>query len=439
MQTDRLVHADWIVPSIHQLKTTERDGRWLCLNPEIPSWICTTRPAALLLQMADGKRSVQEYRDLMGAHEIEVPLDSLVEFFQSAVDARLFESPRNEDSAIDAWESRRLSGLYLHVTDRCNLQCSYCYRESSPRLSVLHDSAKVCAMLEFIKPFSVPRLEVTFSGGEPLMHPGFREIVEMSSRLGYTNRLLTNGTLMHDEMADFIAAHFRGVKISLDGPNEEIHSGTRGKGNFARVVRSVERLAARGARVSVQVTLTKSSLPHAAEIRDAIPDLPNVTVRYTPLLPMGRGSGMEHEYIDNDEFYNFSRSRGVGIQYVRGQRNRGCHAGAGSLSVADTGDVYPCHLFHSGPFLFGNIFRDSFQDIFFGETARAFARSMDVEENNPVCRECELRFLCGGGCHANTLHATGDHHGVDTFCSYQKKIVYDALFASSNPRAEAGL
>ena len=191
----------------------------------------------------------------------------------------------------------------------------------------------------------------------------------------------------------------------------------------------------RGANVSVQVTLTKRSLPYATEIKDALPDLPNVAVRYTPLLPMGRGTDLDSEYIDNDEFYDFSRSRGVGARYARGQRNHGCHAGGGSLSVAESGDVYPCHLFHSNEFLFGNIFSDSFEDIFFGEKVKAFARSMDVEQNNPICRDCELRFLCAGGCHANTLHATGDHHGVDTFCSYQKRIVYDALFASSSLQA----
>ncbi len=427
--------VNWIVPPIPELKVVERSGRWLCLNPEVPAWIFTAKPGALLLQRVDGKRSIREYHEEMVSNAVDVPLPKLTEFFQSAVDRKLFERPEREGS-LGPWEDRKLTALYLHITNRCNLQCSYCYRESSPDLAVLHDPGKLCGLLEYVKPFAMPRMEVSFSGGEPLMHPGFREIAAISSRLEYTNRLLTNGTLITDEMADFIAAHFRSVKVSLDGPNDEIHSQTRGRGNFARVVRSIERLAERGVKVSVQVTLTKSALPHANEVKDALPALPNVAVRFTPLLPMGRGTGMESEYIDNDEFYNFASGQGSGTRYTRGQCNRSCHAGMGSLSIAENGDVYPCHLFHSSEFHFGNIFHDPFEEIFFGDKVKAFTRSMDVEQNNPICRECEVRFLCAGGCHANTLHATGDYHGVDTFCSYQKRIIYDTLFASSSPQGE---
>lgn len=426
------IEVDWIVPAIPALKVVERDGRWLCLNPELPAWICTTKLGALLLQMVDGRRSIHEFHDLMSSEGIEIPLSRVAAFFQAARDAMLFEKPEH-DGLQGAWGQRKLEALYVHLTNRCNLQCSYCYRESSPSLAILHDPGRFSRALEYLQPFAVSGMEVTFSGGEPLMHPGFKEIVETSSRLGYTNRLLTNGTLITDDLADFLRTHFRSVKVSLDGPNDEIHSRTRGKGNFSRVIHNIDRLAQRGIRVVVQVTLTKESLPGADEINLVLPDLPNVAVRFTPLLPMGRGTGLESESIDNEEFYGFSKTQGQGGRYVRGRRNRGCHAGAGSLSVADNGDVYPCHLFHAGPFLFGNIFRDPFEEIFFGERNRAFAQSMDVEQNNPVCKECELRFLCGGGCHANTLHATGDHHGVDTFCSYQRKIIYDSLFAASSP------
>jgi radical SAM protein with 4Fe4S-binding SPASM domain len=134
------------------------------------------------------------------------------------------------------------------------------------------------------------------------------------------------------------------------------------------------------------------------------------------------------DYITNDEFYQLSRGKGSSVKHVSGNRHRGCYAGSGSLSIADNGDVYPCHLFHSSEFRFGNIFHDPFEKIFFGDGVKEYVRSMDVEDNNPTCRTCEVRFLCGGGCHANTLHATGDHHGVDTFCSYLKKTIYDRLF-----------
>jgi radical SAM protein with 4Fe4S-binding SPASM domain len=427
------VHSDWIVPAIPELKVIHRNEKWLCLNPEVPAWFRTTKSGALLMRLVDGQRSLHEYQDLLTAGGVEISLPQLTSFFQSAVDARFFEPPTYDSSSLP-WQDRRLNALYVHLTNRCNLQCVYCYRESTPHLPILHGAQRFCEMLEYIQPFAGPNLLVTYSGGEPLMHPGFREIVTTSARLGYGNALLTNGTLVTEELAGFILEHFKFVKISLDGPNEETHSKTRGKGNFARVLRSIRTLAETGMLVKVQVTLTRSTLPRMEEIERALPAVPNVNLTFTPLLPMGRGAEMDDESVDNDAFYEFAKTRRSPTRYIPGRRTRSCHAGIGNLSVADTGDVYPCHHFHGQDFHFGNIFHDPFPEIFFGEKIKEYVQSMDVEHNNPLCSACDVRFLCAGGCHANTLHATGDHHGVDTFCSYIRNIIYDDLMAMTEPK-----
>ncbi|NJL28961.1 MAG: radical SAM protein [Thermoanaerobaculia bacterium] len=361
MTTESRIDNDWVPPLLPELEVIEREGRWLCLNPRVPSWIVTRRPGALLLKMIDGESSVGDYQRLLDAHGI--PSAGVAELFQVAMTARLFESP-TVPRVGESWHGRKLSAIYLHLTNRCNLQCSYCYRESSPQLPIHHDASRFIAMLEYLKPYTSPHMEITFSGGEPTMHPGFREVVETSTHLGYRNVLLTNATRITDPLADFIHEHFRRAKISLDGPNEEIHSQTRGKGNFSNVIRGIEKLLARGVRVVVQVTLSKSGLPYVDEIRRVLPETPNLRVVYTPLFPMGRGAEVADEAPDNDDFYGFSTAHGGGTRYAPGRPSRGCHAGAGSLSIADTGDVYPCHLFHFDAFRLGNVFHDSFENIF---------------------------------------------------------------------------
>jgi sulfatase maturation enzyme AslB (radical SAM superfamily) len=62
---------------------------------------------------------------------------------------------------------------------------------------------------------------------------------------------------------------------------------------------------------------------------------------------------------------------------------------------------------------------------------------MDVEHNNPTCRQCEVRFLCGGGCHANTLYSIGSHRGPDSFCSFIKSSIYDSLFKTAEAASPA--
>jgi radical SAM protein with 4Fe4S-binding SPASM domain len=428
------IDADWIPPAIPELQALERDGSVLCLNPEVPAWLGTRPSGARMLQLVDGESSVRDYHALLRASGGSYSLDEMVRFFQQVVNTRFFDPPR-ETPWDDRWRERKLRGIYLHLTNRCNLQCSYCYRESSPHLPVLHGAERFCEMLDYVQSFAIPDLHITFSGGEPLTHPGLHEVAAHAHRLGYSNSLLTNATLVTEKRAAFIAECFKLVKISLDGPTDEIHSQTRGKGNFRKVLRGIERLAATGIRVLVQVTLARSNLPYAHEIRKVLPDVPNIRLVFTPLLPMGRGMATEgDDFLGDEIFHRFSRKlpkeskKRLRKQYLPGIRATRCEAGSSGISVADDGGVYPCHLFHFDRYLLGNIFEDPFEEIFFGERNRRFVRSMDVEVNNPKCRRCAVRFFCGGGCHANTLYAIGDHRGEDSYCAYIEKKTYDELF-----------
>jgi|GEM_PF-5189524 len=427
------VQPDWIPPAVPELKILERDDCYLCLNPEVPSWLGTRRPGASLLQLADGETSLRQTHELLQQNGVPYSLEEIVQFFQEAVSHRFFDTPRDR-AREHLWRDRMLRSIYLHLTNRCNLQCSYCYRESSPYLPVLHEAERFCEMLDYIQQFASPDLHITFSGGEPLTYPGFQEVAAHAHGLGFTASLLTNATLVTEKRAAFIAENFQLAKVSLDGPTDEIHSQTRGKGNFHKVVRGIERLVATGMKVLVQVTLAKSNLPYAQEIRKALPDAPNLSLAYTPLLPMGRGVGNDADYLGHEIFHRFSRelpkesTNRLNNQYRPGRRMVGCEAGASGFSIADSGDVYPCHLFHFERYHLGNLFEDSFEEIFFGERIRRFVRSMDVEVNNPKCRECAVRYYCGGGCHANTLYAIGDHRGEDSYCSYIENKIYDELF-----------
>jgi radical SAM protein with 4Fe4S-binding SPASM domain len=416
------------------LRVFDRDDHRLCLNPGVPAWVVTSPASVLLLRLADGQRSVADITDLLTRNQIPVDPVHVRRFFAEARGQRMFDPPQDRDGGpADAWSTRRLSAMHLHLTDRCNLRCTYCYRNSHPHLPIRHEPSRFVEMLGFIRPFCSDRMVITFCGGEPLTYPGFAEVIRASSRLGFRNVLLTNGTLITDDRADLIRDHFERVQISLDGPDRETHAATRGN-NFDAVVRGVRRLVGRGVKVVVQVTATRTNLTAVRAIKNLFPEGTRIT--FTPMLPMGRGAGGDDEYLTDDEFLLLSRqvAAEAGPQkprYVAGAAARSCNAGLSNVSVADTGDVYPCHLFHQSAFHLGNIFHDTFEDIFYGPRLREYVREMDIDHNNSVCRQCEVRYLCGGGCKANALHATGDFHGTDLYCSSIKAGVIDHLFESA--------
>lgn len=407
----------------------------MCLNPTVPSWIITTQAASLLLTLCDGQNNVDDIAEFCLTSHVGVDRKYVRNFFQSARTRKLFDPPAEADDS-SPWETRRLTAMHLHLTDRCNLQCSYCLRNSTPHIPIRHDPEKFLGMLEFIKPFSIPNLRITYAGGEPLTYPGFQEVVEASSAHGYINELLTNGMLITKKRAEFIARNFSKVRISLDGPDRATHAISRGD-NFNQVIRGIRRIAEHEVDLTAQVTVTNSNLEAVSDdMRDLLPE--KVHIAYTPMLPFGRGAEEQSEFITSDAFLDVSRAA---------VKNRGdkvkalfspgiptfspCHAGYSNLSIADTGDVYPCHLFHEEKFHFGNIFHDDFESIFFGEKIQDYVKSMDVRNNNPFCAACEMRLLCAGGCKANTLHSTGNHKGRDLYCSFIKRSIVDNMIDSS--------
>ena len=77
--------SEWVPPAIPDLRLVERNGQWLCLNPSVPGWVITTRAGTLLLQLADGRRSVQEIGDLLRAGGLDVEQRDVAAFFSDGI------------------------------------------------------------------------------------------------------------------------------------------------------------------------------------------------------------------------------------------------------------------------------------------------------------------------------------------------------------------
>jgi MoaA/NifB/PqqE/SkfB family radical SAM enzyme len=101
----------------------------------------------------------------------------------------------------------------LYVTDRCNLDCSYCteYDNSRPHPSV--DNLK--KWIRKIRELGTMRIALV--GGEPLVHPDIVEIVRYCRELGFATSLTTNGFLLtRDLLRDLEDAGLQVMQISVD-------------------------------------------------------------------------------------------------------------------------------------------------------------------------------------------------------------------------------
>jgi len=106
--------------------------------------------------------------------------------------------------------------------------------------------------------------EVCLAGGEPFIREDLKEIIGgiVQNRMRFA--ILSNGTLITDEMAAFLASTGRCnyVQVSIDGSIPITHDAMRGKGSFAKALEGLMTLRRNGVRAAVRVTI------HRENVRD---------------------------------------------------------------------------------------------------------------------------------------------------------------------------
>ncbi|MEM2619464.1 MAG: radical SAM protein [Candidatus Hadarchaeales archaeon] len=130
-------------------------------------------------------------------------------------------------------------GVQAWITTRCNLKCKFCYKTviGTPFFEMSKET--FCRIAE-----SSRHVGLTLLGlGEPLLHPNFREFVEIwKTRVRGPVGFSTNGTLIDDEMArELVKIGVDEIVFSIDGMNrtyEEIRKGS----DFELVLENIKQL-----------------------------------------------------------------------------------------------------------------------------------------------------------------------------------------------------
>jgi len=157
--------------------------------------------------------------------------------------------------------------IEISITNRCNLRCKYCYHFTGAG-EVEQDLPKEEWLKFFEELNRCAVMRVTLEGGEPFCREDLREIIDgiVRGRMRFT--ILSNGTLITDEMAAFLASTRRcdGVQVSIDGSIPMIHDFCRGEGNLARAMRGIKSLQKYGVPVPVRVTIHRQNVKDLANI-----------------------------------------------------------------------------------------------------------------------------------------------------------------------------
>ncbi|NPV63163.1 MAG: SynChlorMet cassette radical SAM/SPASM protein ScmE [Methanotrichaceae archaeon] len=163
--------------------------------------------------------------------------------------------------------------MELEITGKCNLRCRYCSHFDSPGdVGIDLPAEEWLKFFEELNRCAVIR--VCFSGGEPFCREDLRELIEGAVRNRMRYRILTNGTLISEEIAEFLASTKRceSIQVSIDGSSEEINDSFRGRGTFKKAMRGIEFLKSYGLPVTVRVTIHKKNLEDLENIAKLLLD-----------------------------------------------------------------------------------------------------------------------------------------------------------------------
>lgn len=179
------------------------------------------------------------------------------------------------DAIVESIEDGRLGPrLWLYANYHCNLSCAYCLTESAPHVPRRElDANLMRALVDEAAELGFRSVGIT--GGEPFLRPDLAELAaELSEALPVL--VLTNATLFEGERVERLApiiGRSVGLQISLDGASPDENDPMRGPDNFAKVVRAIPQLRARGIAVRVATTDYGQGDDEIAAVAELVADL----------------------------------------------------------------------------------------------------------------------------------------------------------------------
>lgn len=362
------------------------------------------------------------------------------------------------------------------VTLRCNHKCEYCQvsseAEDAWKWDMKPETAR--AVVDYIFQSPSPHIKIEFQGGEPLLNWNTVrcgiEYAEEKNKVEKRNLefvICTNLYALNDEILAFTKDHNVCLSTSLDGP-KEIHDAQRivrsGESSYDQYRSNLDRvLKTIGPdRISALMTTTRRNVDRLPEVVDEYVRLGFQGIFLRPLNPYGFAADRQTDI--GYDLSTFLESYKTALDYIV-QLNIGGHyfpeyyttlllqrimtpfgtgfvdlqspSGAGiSGAIYDwNGDVFPADearmLARMGDrkFFMGNVFDNTYTEIFSGKVIRDIVR-MSCVETMPLCATCAFSIYCGADPIRNYLERKDlvGHRPSSEFCQ-RNMAIFKHLFS----------
>jgi uncharacterized protein len=360
----------------------------------------------------------------------------------------------------------RPMALSIHVSNACNLRCTYCYAEGGSygrRPQKKMDKALAVRALDTMYR-NFPDVEsILFFGGEPMLAMDVIETVcqhvKDLNESGKARRLpeyamVTNGTLVDDEAIRIIRKYGIRVTMSVDGPpviHDQLRPRRDGAGTYGLVKCGFDRMVADiGRAPDIEATYTRLHLESGMGMQDLAAFLhKEFLFKVGAIVPVHLPK--EHPLALSDDETNGqieSTVDGLFEDLIKGDSPKVerallapmllflskrstrflCSVGQTRLTITTDGEIYPCQRLIRRPFLMGTI-----DDFDISHPSRQFRDALDRlafcdKHRNPLCERCWAKVFCFG-CPGSDTFANNNYQISEWFCGEMRKLIEGNLGA----------
>lgn len=334
--------------------------------------------------------------------------------------------------------------VWIHVTDRCNLRCSYCFlphRKVDMPEEVGHDVVNASLRAALLQGYSQVKLK--YAGGEPTLRMDFVEKLHLHAQEKFTQKsvalsgvVLTNGTLLNEGALRRIGRAGLELMISIDGmsfSNDRQRIAPRGLGTAAKIRQAIDKALNANIVPCISITVTPESalaLPQFIEwilARDL--EFGINFYRETP-------GASPHTDIEREEAKLVAGLHAVYDVLERRLPNRSlldsiadrtslslphnhaCGAGINYLVFNTDGSISKCHMLLDQP---ATTCADPNPLATIGGGSHGF-ENLPVKERED-CAMCEWSEWCAGGCPLLTLRVAGNSKARSPYCRIYREIL----------------